>query len=66
MKIYVVRMGENFEKAKEAHGDNYFTSTQEAIEWGKLMFSPGQRFWVCDENGGVLVISQAPRIVGKA
>lgn len=66
MKIYVVRMGENFEKAKAAHGDNFFRTTQEAVDWGKMMLEPGQRFWVCDENGGVLVISQAPRIVGRA
>lgn len=66
MRIYLVYMGENFESAKARHGDNFFKSADEAVEFGKMMLEPGQRFWVCDENGGVLVISQAPRIVGKA
>lgn len=62
---YVIRMGEDFETAKAAHGDNYFISVQAAVDWGKLMLSPGQRFWVCDKDGGVMVISQVPRIVGN-
>lgn len=66
MKIYLVYMGENFESAVARHGDNYFLSAQEAVDYGKLNLEPGQRFWVCDENGGVLVISQAPRLVGRA
>jgi len=66
MKIYLVYMGENFESAVARHGDNYFLSAQEAVDYGKMNLEPGQRFWVCDENGGVLVISQAPRIVGRA
>lgn len=66
MKIYLVYMGENFESAVARHGDNYFLSAQEAVDYGKLNLEPGQRFWVCDENGGVLVISQAPKIVGRA
>lgn len=65
MKLYLVRMGESFEKAKLEHGDNYFSSTEEAVTFGKLMFEPGQRFWVCDENGGVLVLSEAPKLGGR-
>ena len=66
MKLYVVIMGESFEKAKAAHGENYFTSVEDAVTWAKLMLEPGKRFWVCDENGGVLQISAAPRLVGES
>jgi len=66
MRIYLVYMGESFEAAVKRHGDNFFKSVNEAVDFGKMMLEPGQRFWVCNENGGVLVISQAPRIVGKA
>jgi hypothetical protein len=66
MKLYVVIMGESFEKAKEAHGDNYFTSVEDAVNWAKLMLEPNKRFWVCDENGGVLQISSTARLVGRS
>lgn len=60
MRILVVRMGENFEKARAGYNGHYFTDLQEAIDWGKLTYLPGERFWVCDENGGVLHIGQVP------
>jgi hypothetical protein len=66
MKCYVIRMGFNFESEKDAHGNNFFSTIEQAVDWGKLNLLPGQKFWVCDENGGVLVISQVPQIVGNA
>jgi len=65
MKLYIVWMGENFDSAKARHENNYFTSQEEAVEVAKMFASPGQRFWICDENGGVLYIGQGPRIVGN-
>jgi hypothetical protein len=59
-------MGESFEVAKERHGDNYFKTIEEAVQLAKMLLEPGQRFWVCDENGGVIHIGQAPRIVGRS
>lgn len=66
MKLYVVIMGESFEKAKEAHGDNFFTSVEDAVNWARMMLEPAKRFWVCDENGGVLLIGSTPRFVGRS
>jgi hypothetical protein len=66
IKCYVVVMGENFERAKEAHKDSPFLSTHSAMLWAALELNPGQKFWICDENGGVLVIAQAPIKVGHA
>lgn len=64
MKLYVVIMGESFEAAVSAHEGSFFTSLEDAVTWGKIMLEPGERFWVCDENGGVLTISSAPKIMG--
>lgn len=66
MRYYVVRNGRNFEQEKAAHGNNFFTDLQMAIDWGKLFLDPGQKFWVCDENGGVFAIITVPMIVGHA
>lgn len=66
MKLYLVRMGENFETAKKNNGNNHFSSLEQASDWAKLNFQPGQRFWICDENGGVIAIGVVPQIVGNA
>lgn len=66
MRLYVVLMGENFEEVKANQGHMDFESLQDAKTWCQLNLAPGQKFMLCDENGGLLLISQVPRIVGKA
>jgi hypothetical protein len=66
MRYYVVRMGENFEKAIEAHGDRPFTSVEDAKSWGQFNLQPGEKFWVANEDGGVLVIAVVPKHMGSA
>jgi hypothetical protein len=66
MKLYVVIMGENFEEAKKAHGDNFFPSVEEANLWCQITLDPGQRYMICDENGGLLYIGITSRLVGQA
>lgn len=66
MKIYVLIRGETFEEAKEAHGDKFFSSIEEAVLWCQINLDLGEKFFVCDENGGLLYVGFAPRLVGRA
>lgn len=66
MRYYVIRMGKSFEDEKAAHGNNFFSTPEQASDWAKLNLHLGQKFMICDENGGVILISQAPPIEGNA
>ncbi len=66
MKLYVVIMGENFEEAKEAHGESFFPNVEEAVLWCQISLDPGEKYMICDENGGLLYIGITPRLVGRA
>jgi hypothetical protein len=66
VRLYIVMMGENFDEAKSRHEGNFFSTVEEAVELAKMLLEPGQSFWVCDENGGVLYIGKAPKILGRA
>jgi len=66
MKFYVVIMGESFEDAKEAHGESFFPSVEEARLWCQISLDPGERYMICDENGGLLYIEVTPSLVGRA
>jgi len=65
MKLYVVIMGESFEEAKEAHGENFFSNMEEAIMWCQISLDPGKKYMICDENGDLLYIGIAPRLIGR-
>jgi hypothetical protein len=59
-------MGESFEKAKATHGENYFRNVEDAVSWAKIMLEPGCRFWVCDEDGGVVCVGTVPKVTGNS
>ena len=52
MIYYVIRMGKSFEDEKAAHGNNFFSTPEQASDWAKLNLHLGQKFMICDENGG--------------
>lgn len=66
MKVYVVIRGETFEEAKEAHGDSFFSSIEEAVMWCQISLDLGEKFMLCDEDGGLLYIGFTSRVVGRA
>lgn len=59
-------MGKNFEEERDAHNDKPFSTSNLALDWAKLNLEPGQKFWICDENGGICISSHVPQIVGNA